>query len=1011
MSRKSQTIVLWGAAGLFLFLTPAWPAAGGEVWTAEQDAAYVQRFLSRFPEVQPQPGWESYAAPARFDEWFLREGWDQKLTGIRNDNGGIAWGWAYFMMALNEMYRCTGERHYWDANRQCVQAVLAARDDIRGVTLWTGKTAPAWSSDKYAERGRAVFAVHTGMIVYPILDFLLLARENPVPRNELGDADQAILRAARESLHYHDRQWREGPGEGEGHYIGMDQENALEGKPLPGNRLSSMGRALWLLWKLTGEEVYRHRAIAIGWYIKNRLTPAPDGAYYWPYWLPLEPARDFKPKEEIRGEDVSHASLTMALPILLAEENAVFTPEDMFRLGKTVTQGFARLNNGVLFGDITGNPGSNPDLVQIPGRWLRLSPFAPEVGDRLADFFLQYQPNPSPLDLALLIRFQAKLGKTIHVSKLGDGSDGTSWAKAFPTIQAALDAVPDGRGGHRIIIRPDTYMEANLTPPYKGAKGNYNQLTVDFDGKMGSGSTGYAVLDCGDPQKGFQSVDWWSNFKANPEFSGAAWDRWKIQHVYATGGDAGLFWDLPPKLEPFTIVVEDSVGIGRAFGGGAANFIARPDEPVVFRRCHLWSLDWWGDAGGAYVRAENKSKPDYPDVTFEDCVLVGPDNALQAGNPGFQGYTRVKLKGCRLIALNFSQPRGTPSTGIIHSKIEGQLLHADLEDCLLMGYKVFGAGQGEVSYSTSPPVEAYVQFEQEVPPGIHRLGDWPVQAFADLAPPPPVVSSKLSKENRIINDYCELSPMEWRGTLCLLECIRPASGGEQGEYYLRIRETDTGKILARFGEGYSLACAFVQDGTLYVYASRWGEGNSWNDVNLLMSPDLQNWQSRVVIQQENEHLFNSSVCATDQGYVMAYESDDPQYTPFSVKFAVSQDLVNWTKVPDAVFLKDRYAACPCIRYAGGYYYILYLEHRAPRWHFETYLARSKDLKEWEWSAANPVLRPDWNESINASDPDIIEYQGKTYLYYCISDQMTWAKIKRAVYPGPLREFLEGYFPK
>ena len=47
-------------------------------------------------------------------------------------------------------------------------------------------------------------------------------------------------------------------------------------------------------------------------------------------------------------------------------------------------------------------------------------------------------------------------GKTLFVSKLGDNSDGSSWAKAFKTVQAALNAVPDDRGGHRIIVRPDT---------------------------------------------------------------------------------------------------------------------------------------------------------------------------------------------------------------------------------------------------------------------------------------------------------------------------------------------------------------------------------------------------------------------------------------------------------------------------------------------------------------------------------------------------------------------------
>ena len=49
-------------------------------------------------------------------------------------------------------------------------------------------------------------------------------------------------------------------------------------------------------------------------------------------------------------------------------------------------------------------------------------------------------------------------GVTLYVSKLGDDSDGSSWSKAFKTIQAALGAVPHDRGGNRIFIRPDTYM-------------------------------------------------------------------------------------------------------------------------------------------------------------------------------------------------------------------------------------------------------------------------------------------------------------------------------------------------------------------------------------------------------------------------------------------------------------------------------------------------------------------------------------------------------------------------
>jgi len=613
----------------------------------------------------------------------------------------------------------------------------------------------------------------------------------------------------------------------------------------------------------------------------------------------------------------------------------------------------------------------------------------------------------------------SRRGVTIFVSKLGDNSDGSSWTKAFKTIQAALSAVPDDRGGHRIVIRPDTYMEANLFPAQRGANGAYNELVGDFDGALGSGTQGWVVIDSGDAEKGFKSYDWWGPIRAykrgwskehkEETFSAIGWDRWALRRLYFTGGDGGVFFDLVDKAEPFSVLVEDCFSIGRAFGGGVANILPRPGEPSVFRRCQLWCLDWWGDASGAYVRAEHPEMPSHPDVWFDDCTLVGPDNALQAGNPGYAGFSRVALKNCRLVSLNFSQPQGKPGTGVIFSTIEGRFLHVDLEDCTLMGCTILGAGKGEISYAIKGDVKAYVQFQQEVPKGMHRLGHWPAEVFQTLLPPKPPSASRaeLRVDQPDLGEICEAAPVVWQGRLALMKCNRPASGGTKSDYFLTLEDVETERQLARFAEGYGLASALVQDGAMYVFASRYDAGG-WNDVTMFKSRDLRTWTQKVVIVQEKEHLFNSSVCRSENGFVMAYESDDSKFTPFTVKFATSPDLENWTKVP-VVFGADRYTACPCIRYANGWYYLLYLEHRTPRWFFETYLARSKDLKTWELSPANPVLTPGFNDGINASDADVIEFAGQTRLYYSVGDQRTWSKLKRAVYPGSMADFFNSFF--
>ena len=126
-------------------------------------------------------------------------------------------------------------------------------------------------------------------------------------------------------------------------------------------------------------------------------------------------------------------------------------------------------------------------------------------------------------------------GVTLYVSKLGDDSGGRSWKTAFHTIQKALDAVPDGKGGHQVIIRPDTYVETNLAPAHKGAAAAYNTLVGDFDGSLGSGTTGWSVIDSGDPKMGFKSWDWWGPIRASDKhwphgnnqetFSCIVWDR------------------------------------------------------------------------------------------------------------------------------------------------------------------------------------------------------------------------------------------------------------------------------------------------------------------------------------------------------------------------------------------------------------------------------------------------------------------------------------------------------
>ena len=343
---------------------------------------------------------------------------------------------------------------------------------------------------------------------------------------------------------------------------------------------------------------------------------------------------------------------------------------------------------------------------------------------------------------------------SVYVSKLGDGSDGKTWATAYRSVQSALDNLPDSPTGVRVIVRPDRYFEPNLLPSKSGAKNAYNELVGDFDGRLGSGATGWVYLDSSDPEKGYKSYDWhssirayqkgWSSEHTGETVSSCQWDRWIVRRVYATGGDAGLFWDCLSEKKPFTILVEDCVSIGRAFGIGVAfgafdpaNPSTRDDEPIVFRRVWAASLDRWGDAGAAFFRSYRPELADLPEFYLDGCTLVSPDNAIENNVSEYDGSTHIAARKCDLIVLNFTQPAGTPpNSGVIRTPNDGSRYLIELEDCQLMGCKAFSDEKpNPPQYVLRGRNRAYVQFNNPVPEGMEPIEGWPVELFEKIAPP------------------------------------------------------------------------------------------------------------------------------------------------------------------------------------------------------------------------------------------------------------------------------------
>ncbi|MDO5553335.1 MAG: hypothetical protein Q4G68_06200 [Planctomycetia bacterium] len=274
--------------------------------------------------------------------------------------------------------------------------------------------------------------------------------------------------------------------------------------------------------------------------------------------------------------------------------------------------------------------------------------------------------------------------------------------------------------------------------------------------------------------------------------------------------------------------------------------------------------------------------------------------------------------------------------------------------------------------------------------------------------------AELQKEDKAVvsAEIMEVTPVVWENKPLLFCSKRPfVSDHTPQSLGLRIMDLTTGEFVSDFGQCHSLGCAIIADGCFHVYAARQESVDSWFlDIDHFSSSDLVNWKMEpAIIREGGEHLLNSSVCQDDQGYIMAYESDQP--VGFCFKFARSNDLSHWTKIPNIAFAgpdQKSYSACPVIRYFAPWYYVIYL--RADNGTYVSDLVRSKDLITWEASPNNPVLKATPEEGINNSDVDLFQWQGETILFYATGNQQTWTDVRKAVYPGPMKEFFESYYP-
>lgn len=304
-----------------------------------------------------------------------------------------------------------------------------------------------------------------------------------------------------------------------------------------------------------------------------------------------------------------------------------------------------------------------------------------------------------------------------------------------------------------------------------------------------------------------------------------------------------------------------------------------------------------------------------------------------------------------------------------------------------------------------------------------------------------VPRKQMKKLGTLAINVVESTPVVWQGRLMRFEWVRNAGrddrfsarpGLEIGCYHFV--DMETGEATPDFAFDHSFGCCYTENGKMYVHGSR-GPGNGGRYIDTFVSDDLIHWeQSEALSFPEGIGTFNTSVCKGGDGYLMAIEiggTHPAVGVPFTCVFAHSVDLIHWEQLDMMSYSwsRDRYTACPVIRYHDGLYYLICLEEM-PFHRWLPYIVRTADLLDFEIGFINPVMFFDEEDKkiirperftpeqldyirtavdCNNSDLDLCEWQGKTVILYSWGCQLGREFLAMAEYDGSEKEFLQSFF--
>lgn len=293
-----------------------------------------------------------------------------------------------------------------------------------------------------------IFAVHTGMITYPVAAYVrtVYASAKLRRKRRYKQKADAYLEAVQAAVAVHDPEWetsgdlgsperaavwkkpghpaatgRAADGEAEtrrhatiGYYRwpkGMPVP--YDGTEQPINQSVALGQTFAELGAATGDATYSDRARALAAMFAEQVSADANDAYVWPYWpkfgllyngyaktgSPSDDVSLYTPSYEggaTQIEDLSHGAIDVEFAVLAHQKGLHFSADDMARFSRTYTINLATVSDGIhttnLRVDGSGGLATEGQYSQAP-RWMPVAEWDASVFEHAKGVFDDHQPG------------------------------------------------------------------------------------------------------------------------------------------------------------------------------------------------------------------------------------------------------------------------------------------------------------------------------------------------------------------------------------------------------------------------------------------------------------------------------------------------------------------------------------------------------------------------------------------------------------------------------------------